>query len=52
MNKWNVIGLALTAVGGLFTLLASSASEKGSRADLMKELEETYVMVPRMKDKK
>ena len=51
MSKNTLIGLTLSGVGMVIGFIGGLFTDKGSREDLIAELEEQYVLVPRLSEK-
>ena len=50
MSKWSIGGLILGGLALVFEFVGSSMSAKGERQDIIDEIKEQYVLVPKSKD--
>lgn len=51
MSKNSLIGLALSGVGMVLGFIGGMFADKGAKEDLIAELEESYVLVPKLSEK-
>lgn len=50
MSKWTLGSLAVGFVGLLFGFVSEAMGAKGQKEELIEELKEDYVLVPKIKD--
>lgn len=50
MSKWSLAGLGLGLLGLLFGFAGEALGAKGQKEELIEELKEDYVLVPKIKD--
>lgn len=51
MNKWSIGALVLGFGSLVLSLISDNLGEKGMREELIGELEEKYILVPRLEQK-
>lgn len=49
-SKWTVLSFLLGGAGLVISFIAEGMGAKGAKEDLIAELQEDYVLVPKIKD--